>query len=400
MIFPFVTVIRDSKTILSAALFEVDESYTFEHLLYQADSEYVSGEVVRVEIRVKGTNTWHNVVSGVNGSLMLCTREEQNVSHIKFIIQDEHPKSPVPVPSTSNVFNEMMNAASKRVLPDPRPTTNRNDRLYNDLLALLRSNNLGWEYGTQNVAGKLFVNKLTSLLYYLDDKHSTLKLRSLKIPTFFLQLPLYQQNTYYKNGSHHKTTLRHKELEIHADKLEECILEPWASKLCWDQVVTASLDLCSVARTYANYLETVNQHMQRIQSASAPARNPESNSNLEIRSSCAANAIKEIYLPIAEHVRNTNEYDVISIEEFLPDIKEKRFFYLSNLTIDSTIMLYRYHHGNYLGTLNFIWKIPEDFELRNDTKNAQAIIRTQSLLPQFFTRNMRRHIFAKVNFFI
>ncbi|CAG8559872.1 42298_t:CDS:2 [Gigaspora margarita] len=396
MIFPFVTVRRNGKTILPAALFEVDENFTFEHLLYQADSEYVSGENVKVEIQVKGTNTWHNVVSGIYGSLKLCRREEQNVSHIKFTIQDEYSKSSSSiVPSTSNVFNEMMSAASKKALPNPKPTTNRNDHLYNDFLALLRSNNLGWEYGTQNIAGKLFVNKLTSLLYYLDDKHQTLKLRSLKIPTFFLQLPLYQQNTYYKKGSHHKTTLKRKELEFYADKLEECVLEPWASKLCWDQVVTASLELCSVARTYANYLETVNQHMQRIQLASAPARSPESNSNLEIRSSCTENAIEEIYLPIAKHIRDASEYEIISLEEFLPDIKEKRFFYLSNLTIDSTIMLYRYHHGNYLGTLNFIWKIPEDFELRDDTKNAQAIIRTQSLLPQFFTRYMRRHIFAK-----
>ncbi|CAG8729603.1 28076_t:CDS:2, partial [Racocetra persica] len=301
---------RDNKTILPAALFEVDESFTFEHLLYQADSEYVPEENVKVEIQVKGTNTWHNVVSGINGSLKLCTREEQN--HCFFIVS-----------STYNVFNEMMSAASKKVLPDSKPTTNRNDHLYNDLLALLHSNNLGWEYRTHNIAGKSFVNKLTSLLYYLDDKHQTLKLRSLKIPTFFLQLSLYQQNTYYKNGSHHKTTLKRKDLEFYADKLEECILEPWASKLCWNQVVTASLELCSVARTCANYLETVNQHMQRIQLASAPARSPENNSNLEIRTPCAKNAIKEIYLPIAEHIKDTSEYEIISLEEFLPENKEK-----------------------------------------------------------------------------
>ncbi|CAG8533354.1 17703_t:CDS:2, partial [Gigaspora rosea] len=326
----------------------INESFTFEHLLYQADSEYVSGENVRVEIQIKGTNTWHNVVSGINGSLKLCTREEQNVSHIRFTIQDKYPKSSSSiVPFTPNAFNMMMSAASKKGLPDPRPTTNRNDCLYNNFLTLLRSNNLGWENGTQNIAGKSFVNKLTSLLYYLDNKHQTLKLHSLKIPTFFLQLPLLQ-NTYYKNGSHYKTTLKHKELEFYADKLEECILEPWASKLCWDQVVTASLELCSVAHTYANYLETVNQHMQKIQLVSAPALSPESNSNLEIRSSYTENAVKEIYLPIAEHIRNASDYEIISLEEYLPDTKEKRFFYLSNLIINSTIMLYRYHHRNYL----------------------------------------------------
>ncbi|KAF0390600.1 hypothetical protein F8M41_010812 [Gigaspora margarita] len=306
MIFPFVTVVRESKTILSTALLEVDESFTFQHLLYQADSSYVSGEIV---IQVKGTNTWHNVVSGIDASLKMCTREEQNISHIRFTVQNEQlASSASQIPLTSNVFNEMMNAATRKTLPNLKLTTNRNDQLYNDLLALLGSNNLGWEYGTHNSVGKSFVNQLVSLLYYLDDKHVTLKLRSLKIPSIFLQLPLYQKNSYYKNGSHHKTTLSHKELEFYADKLEECILEPWASKVCWNQFVTASFELCSVARAYANYLKTVNQHVQKIQSASSPARSPENDSTLEMRPSCLFNDIQEIYLPVAEQIRDYNEY--------------------------------------------------------------------------------------------
>ncbi|CAG8727329.1 9209_t:CDS:2 [Dentiscutata erythropus] len=244
MIFPFVSVIRDGKTILSAVLFEVDENLTFEDLLYQADSDYVSEEVVRVDIQVRGTNIWHMVASGLNGCLRM----------------------------------------SKKCLPNSKPSTNRNDQLYNDILELLRSKNLGWEYGTQNSLGVAFINKLVSLLYYLDDKHKTLKLRSLKIPSIFFQLPLYQQNSYYKNGTHHKTTLRRKELELHADKLEECVLQPWASKPSWNEIITATLELCSVARTYAKYLETVNLHVQRIQSSSAPARSPEKDSVLEMRS--------------------------------------------------------------------------------------------------------------------
>ncbi|CAG8818769.1 19566_t:CDS:2, partial [Gigaspora rosea] len=199
------------------------------------------------------------------------------------------------VSSTSNVFNEIMNAAAKKVLPYSKPSTNRNDQLYNDVLELLHSKNLGWEHGTQNSIGISFINKLVSLLYYLDDKHKTLKLRSLKIPLLFLELLLYQKNSYYKNGTHHKTTLRRKELEFRADKLEECILQPWTSKSCWNE---------------------------RIQSASIPARSPEEN---------------KVYVPIAERIRVANDYEIISLEEYLPETKEKRFYYLSNFAIDSTI---------------------------------------------------------------
>ncbi|KAF0561842.1 hypothetical protein F8M41_017404 [Gigaspora margarita] len=154
MIFPFVTVIRENKTILSAALFEIYENFTFEHLLYQADSDYVPGETVRADIQVRGTNTWHRVISGLEGNLIMCTREEQNVADIRFTIQNEQPASPIR--STSNVFNEMMNASAKKILPDTKPTKNHNDRLYNDLLALLHKNNLGW--GARNAF-------ITSLLF-------------------------------------------------------------------------------------------------------------------------------------------------------------------------------------------------------------------------------------------
>ncbi|CAG8847894.1 11802_t:CDS:1, partial [Racocetra persica] len=139
------------KTVLSAVLFEIDESLTFEDLLYHADSDYVSEEVVRVDIQVRGTNVWHMVATGLNRSLRMCIREEQNISHIKFTIQNEQSIfTESQVSSTSNVFNKMMNAAAKKVLPNSKPSTNRNDQLYNDVLELLRSKNLGWEYGIQN----------------------------------------------------------------------------------------------------------------------------------------------------------------------------------------------------------------------------------------------------------
>ncbi|CAG8722210.1 11859_t:CDS:2, partial [Racocetra fulgida] len=236
MIYPFVSVIRDRKTILSAVLFEADENLTFEDLLYQADS----------------TNVWHMVASGLNGCLKMCTHEEQNVSHIKFIIQNEQSISTTnQVSSTSNIFNEMMNAAAKKVLSNSKLSTNRDDQLYNDVLELLRNKNL--------------------------------------------------------------------ELELRADKLEECVLQPWAT------------------RTYANYLGMVNQHVQRIQSASVPARSPEKDSILEMRSSCTENTMQEVYFSIVERVKIANEYEIISLEEYLPETKERRFYYLSNFAIDSTV---------------------------------------------------------------
>ncbi|CAG8671218.1 16602_t:CDS:2, partial [Racocetra persica] len=117
-----------------------------------ADSDYVFGDVVKVDIQVRGTNKWHMVASGLNRYLRMCAHEEQNISHIKFTFQNEHSISTTNQSSSaSNIFNEMMNAAAKKILPNPKPSTNRNDQLYNDILKLLHSKNLGWKYGMQNI---------------------------------------------------------------------------------------------------------------------------------------------------------------------------------------------------------------------------------------------------------
>ncbi|CAG8625477.1 1579_t:CDS:2 [Cetraspora pellucida] len=48
---------KESKRIISAVLFEADESFTFEHLLCQTDSDYISEKIVKVDVQPKSMNT-------------------------------------------------------------------------------------------------------------------------------------------------------------------------------------------------------------------------------------------------------------------------------------------------------------------------------------------------------
>ncbi|CAG8779396.1 3538_t:CDS:2, partial [Cetraspora pellucida] len=183
---------RESKSLnkVHETLFEIDENFIFEDLLFQADNDYVSGELVHVEVRVRGEKTWHFVASGVTCSLRICTKDEQNISHIKFTIIDGKQNIVHNVATKTNAFDHLMNAAKLKALPNPKTGTDQNDNCYNDILMLLHNHNLGWE------------------------------------------LPPYQQNSFYKNGSHHKIpNLKKNELEQYADNVEEMLLEPWAENL-------------------------------------------------------------------------------------------------------------------------------------------------------------------------
>jgi hypothetical protein len=62
------------------------------------------------------------------------------------------------------------------------------------------------------------------------------------------------------------------------------------------------------------------------------------------------------------------------------------------------LFFFRYPHGNYLGTLNFIWREPDIDEINEDyeTLKAQMIVRINNIIPVYCTRQMRKNVFQKV----
>ena len=63
-----------------------------------------------------------------------------------------------------------------------------------------------------------------------------------------------------------------------------------------------------------------------------------------------------------------------------------------------TFICTRYSHGNYLETLNFIWKIPEETSEFCETLKAQMITRINDTISIYYTRQMRKNVFQKVSY--
>ncbi|CAG8747500.1 16393_t:CDS:2, partial [Racocetra fulgida] len=83
------------ETILLAALFEVDESFTFEYLLYQADSDYVFGKIVKHVQKIQSVSS--STRSPENNSIL-----EMQLSYIFNDIQEIY----LPVAEQIRVTNE------------------------------------------------------------------------------------------------------------------------------------------------------------------------------------------------------------------------------------------------------------------------------------------------------
>ena len=147
---------------------------------------------------------------------------------------------------------------------------------------------------------------------------------------------------------------------------------------------------------YANFLNKANERMHEIHHSGAPARDP--SVNLEVYTvDVSSDNIKEVYEELSNVLSFKDEYDFINMDHYLPKDVLKRYDYIKNLQLDIPVTIYRYHQGNYLGTLNYIWKVPTSPNDRDETKLTQTMASIQSLLPKYFTRQIRKNVLYKVS---
>ena len=71
--------------------------------------------------------------------------------------------------------------------------------------------------------------------------------------------------------------------------------------------------------------------------------------------------------------------------------------YLEGMELPFNITLYRYYSGNYMGTLNWIWRRPDAVELFDKIRESQALLKVHESLPKYSTRQMRKNVINKVS---
>src|SRR5271168_589694 len=99
---------------------------------------------------------------------------------------------------------------------------------------------------------------------------------------------------------------------------------------------------------------------------------------------------------ISDLLYNSDFYELHLLDNYLPEDKRTRYDLINELRVNCTFTLYRYYHGNYLGTLNFIWKIPDLTTEQDKNQEAQTIILANEMIPIYFTRQMRKNVTEKV----
>ena len=202
-------------------------------------------------------------------------------------------------------------------------------------------------------------------------------------------------NSYYITSHHKKTEIQAQALQRHVEALENSLIQPWVSDKKWEQFISEVIQLCEVSKKFIEYLGDVNKRMRIIHNSNVPIRNGIDHIKvLDINK--ATLAINCKYNDIVNLMHNKAEYIPICIDDLIP-CNVIQTVYLEEMELPFNITLYRYYSGNYIGTLNWIWKRPDAVELFDKTKESQALLKVHESLPKYSTRQMRKNVINKVN---
>ncbi|CAB4424630.1 unnamed protein product [Rhizophagus irregularis] len=159
-------------------------------------------------------------------------------------------------------------------------------------------------------------------------------------------------NQFYYTSYHKKNPLSQQKLFQLSSSLELSVNQPWACNDLWNQVMPSVFSLIEILRKYSEYLVTTTASMIEFHHSDKNARNPKNSSTMYRIAAC--DNLHDNYVQLNDVLLDKPLYNCINIQPYLPFDVMKRYRYIKELQLMFSIGVYRYHQGNYLGTINFI----------------------------------------------
>ena len=109
----------------------------------------------------------------------------------------------------------------------------------------------------------------------------------------------------------------------------------------------------------------------------------------EVKDIDPVTVVPRVYADLDSVVSNSAEYEVIQADLYSPLDKSNQYLHFKNVHLSTPTQLYRYHQSGSLGTLNFIWRVPNEKKDQSHTKLVETVENIKSTIPLYHTRAMR-----------
>ena len=211
--------------------------------------------------------TLSQVLIGSDKDKLMVTSASQSVfniceefgKYVRFVVETGEQAAPLQSLSpTNNVFAVMI-AAQRQIqqgdngVPLTIAVTTNKDRLYNDLVHLMKE--LGVKWIDPNAFAVPFLKKLCDILWYIDGHHETIAERAPKIPTLFSTFSGYNCPEKHKHRKRVLENLRASELRSHSLILQDILQASWFHKQSFTTLKEATEGLMVSLKSYAFFLQ-------------------------------------------------------------------------------------------------------------------------------------------------
>ena len=287
--------------------------------------------------------------------------------------------------SSTNAFSVLMASQRERHLPSKLggDAPRSDQRLRNDLLGMLAAMNVGWSPDLVTTVGERCVKVLTSALWYIDPCHKQFHDRSISLPPIVDRFEGYND---WKAKKIKKPQLSMEGLNLHLEQLTSLLNQPWLFSPSFKQLRETIDALAEAFNTYRSYLKQQSNAYSVNQASLTPARTISESIELvpvEVVSQCSSQ-----YADIQTALSTKPMYTPVFANDFAPEDRHQRKNWFAGLKLVSPSMMYRFMHGNNLGTLVFVWNVPK--EGGEATANAKLVSELSSHQKVYSTREMRR----------
>jgi hypothetical protein len=194
------------------------------------------------------------VTSSTQSVLAVC---HQFGMYVKFLVHTITPSVCAESVTSRSAFEVMRNAQRQRLmaddgLPFPVAVKDGRDRLFNDLICLMREMNVKWvdpvTYGVP------FLKKVRDLLWYIDGHHDTIGERCVKIPNVFSNFNHYNCPEKYKHRKRTKGNLCSSVLSAHVAAVHDCLQSSWMKKAQFKGLYDVTEELVATLNAYISFL--------------------------------------------------------------------------------------------------------------------------------------------------
>ena len=217
------------------------------------DERFVDNCVVKVTIEHgKG----HQYELHLGAPLSLCGLDQFHCNVVVFQLAElEASSTNRESSSRPNAFEILMRSQRKILLPKKvsSDTMRTDQKMYNHVIDLLASWNVGWSPNSVETVGKRCVKTIVGASWYLDPHHECFSAQSLTIPASFHKFKGYND---WKRKREKYTQLTQHDLDKHVQAISSLLTQHWSHINRFKKLKSEFVTLVDVMKQYLSYLKS------------------------------------------------------------------------------------------------------------------------------------------------